>query len=157
MFSGSANAGMGFIAQFFLFRVVIASYYWWVMVVTVKERFKADIPGWAWSGMAVFGMLCQLNIYWFCKLVSAAAGTLTEQQLQAPGTTQAVIQRAIGSMDGSIGGLPDRCNAEEYFDLDQELVNDANGLRMANAGHKQHLEVRQEQGSGGAANCQQHC
>jgi hypothetical protein len=64
----SVDAGIVFILQFFIFRVVTGSYFWWVMVREVAARFGGvagdAVPAWATGGIAVFLALCALNLWW---------------------------------------------------------------------------------------------
>ncbi|KAK9817229.1 hypothetical protein WJX72_011418 [[Myrmecia] bisecta] len=68
-------AGLAFAAQFFVFRVVIAQYYWYLMIKSVLAL--EHRPAWGWAGIAVYGALSALNVFWFSKLVRMAVTTCT--------------------------------------------------------------------------------
>lgn len=60
-----------FLAQFFLFRVVISNcYFLWMLHIVLRQ---AEQPWWAWAGVAVFGLLNTLNVLWVGKLVQLRA------------------------------------------------------------------------------------
>lgn len=60
-----------FIAQFFLFRVVVSNFYFaWLLVTVVQLTVQ---PWWAWAGVGVFGSLNLLNALWLYKLVHMLA------------------------------------------------------------------------------------
>jgi hypothetical protein len=60
-----------FVAQFFLFRVVISNFYFAWLLRTVLQL--AVQPWWAWAGVGVFGSLNLLNALWLYKLVRMLA------------------------------------------------------------------------------------
>jgi hypothetical protein len=59
-----------FLAQFFLFRVVISNAYFFKLLGIVLHLEQQ--PWWAWAGAAVFASLNLLNAFWLAKLVLMA-------------------------------------------------------------------------------------
>ncbi|DBA95090.1 TPA: hypothetical protein ACH3X1_002603 [Trebouxia sp. C0004] len=74
--------GMAFVAQFFVCRVLVANYYWSRMISAVAALDKR--PAWAWGGVAVYGVLSGLNLFWFYKLMLLALQASTKQQPKTP-------------------------------------------------------------------------
>lgn len=86
--------GIVFIAQFFMFRVVISNYYFVKlagMVVHSLER-----PWWAWAGVAVFGVLNALNAFWFTKLLLIAAQKTPPRLVQQNGPSPQTDSKDAG-------------------------------------------------------------
>ncbi|DBA69432.1 TPA: hypothetical protein ACH3X2_012842 [Trebouxia sp. C0005] len=76
--SSYTATGMAFVAQFFVCRVVVANYYWSLMISAVAALDTK--PAWAWGGIAVYGVLSGLNLFWFYKLMLLALQATSKQQ-----------------------------------------------------------------------------
>ncbi|KAL4447574.1 hypothetical protein ABPG75_004793 [Micractinium tetrahymenae] len=89
-----------FVAQFFLFRVVVSNgYFLWMLHIVLRQE---ERPWWAWAGVAVFALLNTLNVLWLFKLVAmvrAGDRQLCNQKGQQPlgGAGQ---QQAAGAAKG---------------------------------------------------------
>ncbi|PSC68140.1 transmembrane 136 isoform X1 isoform B [Micractinium conductrix] len=96
-----------FVAQFFLFRVLIANaYFGWMLHCVLRET---ERPWWAWAGVAVFASLNTLNFVWLFKLVAmvrAKGAQRRAAKLRNGGGQLSTATPAADPPSGKLAGEP---------------------------------------------------